>query len=705
MSDPIQPGAEEIKREVGEIKGLLAQLQQRLTALESRLPTQFTASTPTQPSQSSPSAAPKTAHEPTDAPKLSPIPAAPSEPKKSGENWETRIGRYWLNRLGIGSLVLGVAFFLLYTVQYLGPAAKILLGIGTAGSLLGAGVWIERRPHLAWYGRGLIGGGWALLYFTVYAMHHIPAVRILSSASIDLFLLALVAACAVWHSLRYKSETITAMALALGFVTTSLSDITFFTLGSTALLVGSLAWLVARMQWSRLLLYGVAASYGSHYFWVGPQIGRSLMTTTFFQNVGEAAYWLNAGFLLLFWVAYNAALYSLNERDRESRDRLVTTTLVNAGMFVVLMLKDMERFYPDLPGPFALAAGIFYLSAEWLFPGEKLPSVKRVHTLIGLALVGLAITLHLNGPWVRFWWLLQLAVVLWVGQRYDRWSYRMFAFWFMIVIVERFLTVDLWSSTTVTLLHTHVSWRLLVGSFAVVVLALCSVSYRMLKFRAQRKEIETLAFQAYFLPSAFIAWLLVMKEAPGDLQALLSFLLSAAVVWLGHRLSEPFLRVMGTVGIAGSSLGFLRPLRLPIWAPPIASLAAFGLSQMDHAKSEQQAKREPSFRSLYAAIGTAVLTIFVGARAGRSWVSVAWAIQALALLAFGFGIRDKAIRICGLGVFALLIGKILFVDLSGADTIYRILSFIVAGAMLLAASYGYATYAKRAPRNKSDTPQ
>jgi uncharacterized membrane protein len=47
-----------------------------------------------------------------------------------------------------------------------------------------------------------------------------------------------------------------------------------------------------------------------------------------------------------------------------------------------------------------------------------------------------------------------------------------------------------------------------------------------------------------------------------------------------------------------------------------------------------------------------------------------------------------------------LVLKILFVDLAGAETLYRILSFIVAGIMLLVASYVYATFTKLAVKDK-----
>ena len=37
---------------------------------------------------------------------------------------------------------------------------------------------LERRPRYLIYARGLIGGGWAALYFTTYAAHALDAARV-----------------------------------------------------------------------------------------------------------------------------------------------------------------------------------------------------------------------------------------------------------------------------------------------------------------------------------------------------------------------------------------------------------------------------------------------------------------------------------------------------------------------------------------------
>src|SRR5436853_2951035 len=140
---------------------------------------------------------------------VTPPPPPPSVPR---ENLEVTIGRYWLNRIGILSLVLGTAFFLVYSFQYLGPPAKVAMGFGVGVALLVIGLRLERRPGLGWYALGLMGGGWAVLYFTTYAMYHVPETKILSIGAIDVILLLLVEAGAVRHALTKRSQTITMLA-------------------------------------------------------------------------------------------------------------------------------------------------------------------------------------------------------------------------------------------------------------------------------------------------------------------------------------------------------------------------------------------------------------------------------------------------------------------------------------------------------------
>jgi uncharacterized membrane protein len=206
---------------------------------------------------------------------------------------EETLGTNWLNKLGTVILVPGVAFFLAYQLKTLGPAGKILMGYFVGGVLLGAGIWFERWDRYRILARAGVGGGWALLFFTTYAMYHIPAAQVLRSQLTDLVLLLAVAAAMVWHTLRYRSQVVTGLAFLLAFLTVTVSHSNVYSLSAGA---------VGRMQWFELEIFGILASYLNHYLWLRPIIesmrGHRQPFPEFAASVGILSlYWLRPWFL------------------------------------------------------------------------------------------------------------------------------------------------------------------------------------------------------------------------------------------------------------------------------------------------------------------------------------------------------------------------------------------------------------------------
>jgi uncharacterized membrane protein len=70
-------------------------------------------------------------------------------------------------------------------------------------------------------------------------------------------------------------------------------------------------------------------------------------------------------------------------------------------------------------------------------------------------------------------------------------------------------------------------------------------------------------------------------------------------------------------------------------------------------------------------------------------LSVIWAVYGAGLLTAGSVWRVRLLRLLGLLLLSLTTFKVFFVDLSSLDRVYRIVSFIVLGAILLAVSYLY----------------
>src|SRR3989344_432228 len=103
----------------------------------------------------------------------------------------------------------------------------------------------------------------------------------------------------------------------------------------------------------------------------------------------------------------------------------------------------------------------------------------------------------------------------------------------------------------------------------------------------------------------------------------------------------------------------------------------------------------------YAIAATLLTTIIIwleiwdtslALNAKKLWTSLAFILQAIIILDFGFSAKIKLFRLLGLILFGLSIAKVFLYDLSNLETGYRIISFIVLGVIALLAAYLYNKY-------------
>lgn len=100
---------------------------------------------------------------------------------------------------------------------------------------------------------------------------------------------------------------------------------------------------------------------------------------------------------------------------------------------------------------------------------------------------------------------------------------------------------------------------------------------------------------------------------------------------------------------------------------------------------------------LFAVLNVEVLAYFNEAapRACAAAVSVLWTLYSIALMVLGFGWRFGALRFAALALFTLTLVKIFLVDMANASTPFRIVSFMVLGAVMIGASFLYYKYRDR----------
>jgi hypothetical protein len=338
-----------------------------------------------------------------------------------GPEWEAVVGGSWLNKLGVLVLVIGVALLLGYEFTHVGPLGRVAIGMGVGLTMLVGGVFVERERAYAIFARGLIGGGWAALYFTTYAMHALPAAKVIDNPYLGTALVLAVATGMIVHSLRYKSQTVSGLAYFIAFATLALSESTPFSVLALLPLAASLLYLAHRFQWHRMVVFGLFATYATCA--TRPDVGAPLASTqTLF-----AMYWLLFETFDLFRLRRSTAEWTI--------ESLILP--LNALGFLGLSLVKWERSNPAHLYAFLAAGATVYLAGAirraWMRPPSTFEQSSGTFARIGggsyegsitlsAAMSAAAIMLRAPGAWINVGVLIEGEVLflagLLLGQRY-----------------------------------------------------------------------------------------------------------------------------------------------------------------------------------------------------------------------------------------------------------------------------------------------
>jgi len=496
------------------------------------------------------------------------------------ENVETHIGKYLLSKMGIISLVAGIAFFIAYTFQYLSPLYKIVLSYLLSVGLLVWGVRLERNSKFEKYGRSLIGGGWSLVYFITFAMHHIKAVRIINNQLVDLFLLAIVVIVMIGHLLKYRSQTAVALVLFLGYFTAGISHVTQFTLIYITVLSLIAAIISYKMQWYKLPLFSMMATYCTHFLWTRPQMGIS--------DLSEQTFWLSMGFTIIYWLTYNVLSFVIDVAKKEHKDEIVASTFLNSFCFALLGGIALQEFNPELRFSFLLWGSIAIAAIAFL---ARIIKTKQYlfHPYLIAAIVYITTALYfkLDREWVSIIWLIEIPLLTFLG---------------------------LYSKTKM---------------------------YRVL---------------GYILGGIMFFKMLFLLG-----QSKLTML-----VWGQQVIVHIFTVIVGIICFYGAKLLYYRAKLCP------------------------KMQDEIGFASIYVFLGTILTGILSFKEIDKQIMSLSWGGIAFILFIIGFVSKDKYFRYAALAMMTATVIRVISIDLSKLEVIYRILAFVGLGIILLAVSFFYS---------------
>jgi len=378
-----------------------------------------------------------------------------AETSKKVLSMEEMLGANWLNKLGVIILVIGVALFLAYQLKTLGPAGKILVGYMVGAALLGAGLLFEKREAYRVLARAGIGGGWALLYFTTYAMHHVEAARIIDSQAVDLVLLMIVAAAMVAHTLRYQTQAVTGLAFLLGFATVTISHVNVYSLLASAILAAALVVIVQKRGWFELEIFGILATYLNHWYWLRPIIepmGR--------QHHPFAEFPASAGLLVFYWAVFRGSYVRRKIADAYQENISTVAALLNT--FLLLGVMKYQATHPEWAFWFLLLLGGVELALGQLPLLRNRRAAFVILSTLGAGLLVAAFPFRYSGCRLSILWLAESQTLFLAGVLTREILFRRLGMLAGVVVAGQMVSVDAANvfGARMDIVHPPSEWRL-----------------------------------------------------------------------------------------------------------------------------------------------------------------------------------------------------------------------------------------------------
>jgi len=573
---------------------------------------------------------------PTAPPQLVwPPPRQAAAPKAPRPDLEELLGGRVLGWLGGVAVVIAAVFFVVMAVRngWIGEAARMELAFGGSAVLVGLGGWLYERCGHTQAALATFAAGLAALYATDAATtlhYHLvsPAVGLVIAGAVG----ALALATAVrWDSQEIAGIGIVGSLLAPVFVGcgTSTSALVFMAIALVAAI-----GVVLRRGWEWLAVAAYVVSVPQAAAWLvsehNTHLGLTLAVTT------------------AFWLLYVVAALGHELRTPTESLRLSSASLLLAN--AVVTAAGGWWLIDDAGHRAGANAWLFALAGAHVVLGTLVLRSRASHEIalllygVAAGIVGVAITVSLDGPAVVAAWSFEALVLAWAGRRTSTPERGLVAsLLFAGLAAGHVLVFEVPPDSLAYGVH---SIPVALGSVGLVLLALAGVAAA---YRDVRKPIA-------WASAALLVYLAGCLVPPDSL--------AYGVHSIPTAIGSIGLVLLALAGIAAAC----REVREPIaWA---------GAAVL-----------------VYLASGLVV--DLAGASPGNSTqtsqlaLSGFWSALGFAAILVGLVQRRRALRLGGLSLLALAVGKVFLVDLAHLESIWRVGSFLAIGLLLLAGAFAY----------------
>lgn len=555
-------------------------------------------------------------------------------------NFEERIGGNVFAKIGMIALILGISFFLKYAFDnnWINEAGRVILGIIAGLVLLGIGEKTIRKYSA--YGQLLSGGGIGVLYLSIYSalnfyhlIDQIPA----------FVLMAFITAAGIFLSFRYNSIGLISFSIIGGFATPFLvssgtnQQVALF--GYVLLLDLAILFVSFFKKWRELNLIGFIGTAIVFASWMSEFYTKDQLLSTFL-------------FLTSFLIIYSISslIYNILKKEPSSGSEQALMLLTASGYFMAGYFLLNADFH-DITGLFTFSLALYFTAWAFLIR-QNTPEDENLYSFLVFLIIGfvtLAIPIQFNKNIITLAWTFEALVL------------------FFINIKAR-------------VLH-RIPFFMAITVYGLVL-------FRLLVLDSQMD----LANPMFILNERFFTFFAVIA---------VSYLIAVLIYYfLDEQITDrkiEFQQIIIILIIAANFLTIFSVSQEIIDSYEI-QIAKKMTEQSQQLKQQNQvygyrgnyrSDTSPTLGNNYQAFDQDIKDL---KNKRDISLSIFWLIYAIIVMAVGFTGKYKTLRFGGLLLLLLAISKLFFYDLWSLGTLYRIISSISLGVVLLSISFAYQKY-------------
>jgi uncharacterized membrane protein len=553
--------------------------------------------------------------------------------KNSNEkSLEENIGGTWFMRIGITALVLGISFFLKYAFDndWIGETGRVMIGIFIGLGMLSFGEKTIRKYVM--YGQMMTGAGIAVLYLSIFSAFNYY--HIIGSFT-AFFAMLIITAAGIILSLRYDAISLMMVALIGGFATplmaSSGQNNQFGLLSYVALLDMAILAVSIFKKWREVNVAGFMGTVILFSAWAEKFYTKNDLNSTMF-------------FLTLFFVIYSISslIYNLVKKEKSTGVEQILT-LISAVIYFSASYALLNEKYHVLMGFFAIVLAIYYFL--WAFVVRNFtPEDENLYGFLAFLTVGfvtLALPIQFKQNVITIGWIIEAVLLMIIGMKLKKNVIVIFSIVVSALALFRYLVFDVsrLDKYSVTVFNSAFFTAIM------LIVALYLIGYIVKIFSNQEDTVinKKSIFALFMITANLVTIFAISREVTTSYERDIN------AIYAKQSEAQSFLYDSGAQSGMNSYY----------------NSSAFKLNQSKIEKLQNKSSIS---------------------------LSIFWLIYAIILLAVGVMGKYKSVRVGGLMLLLLAIIKLFFIDLWSLGTLYRIISSMSLGVVLLAISFVYQKY-------------